>query len=536
MQVSPARPRNDCEMSKPSASGVSGLDGGGGGGGGGGDSAEGIWLSMLTSVHLVAERLLQAGELRFSELNARLGVGLVARVLLEAARRPSPTGSVQLALDQTVDAKNCPTADLAFFQAMLRLKDSASAALTAGSANSASSASASSAAAVRREVGHRSGFHISEGSRSAASEDRWRLLMRAVTLLGLNATEFETQLDRVNVGLAHGEAAAWREMVALAGKLAQAVLNNAAWRRHWPPLLALLREQCKPPTTTATKPDAKSAIGGVMIWESVLNRAFEVGEQAIKDGLITAEEVRDESPFLYFGLFGASVLDALQRSLPLKANDAVLLASGSTVTLASCPADLKELMTALVSVKSGLAKANFSPVEWTALRRTVLWSQAEDKPPPCAAVADKTRILNINAVAAGIQSIITQVTQLTTFKQRFGHLLTLLAATSPPAPAPVPIREAAHATSASPNPMKEAIHAAPADFASSPLRAPTAASTVFGNTYVNAVATVTPVARLNPKVSQAVVSPESAAFAPTALMLNKKHPFRRFTVDELRSP
>ncbi len=67
------------------------------------------------------------------------------------------------------------------------------------------------------------------------------------------------------------------------------------------------------------------------IWQSVLNRCFIVAEEAIQAGLIQVVEVEDEEPFLYFGLIGATVLDALQRSMPLPP-DHIALATQRTVS------------------------------------------------------------------------------------------------------------------------------------------------------------------------------------------------------------
>jgi len=52
------------------------------------------------------------------------------------------------------------------------------------------------------------------------------------------------------------------------------------------------------------------------IWTSFFNRAYEVGFQAVQSGLLTNDEILDQEPFLYLGLPGATVLDAIIRSLP----------------------------------------------------------------------------------------------------------------------------------------------------------------------------------------------------------------------------
>jgi hypothetical protein len=166
------------------------------------------------------------------------------------------------------------------------------------------------------------------------------------------------------------------------------------------------------------------------VWSAVLNRTYEVGEAAIGEGLVPAQDVHDQEPYLYFGLVGATILDALKRSMG-KGADGVELATGRVITLSTCPAELVPLMKVLVHIKGLLFKHAVTAPEWLALRQAILWSHADGRPDPMAKIP-AARVPALNSIVAAMLSVCSQVTQLDYFKQNFAAVLNLLAAAHPP--------------------------------------------------------------------------------------------------------
>ena len=360
------------------------------------DGVGAIWHLCLNQVVRLSEQLLQSGDLTLADLDeARrvrsagdewLGSGLLAYMLLTAVRRSADGPGIRLAFaaDQPpIELHTCPSEHVDFFRSLMALKGTVAG---AGSITEGSIWQALLSRALYGPSGD-DDWHQSladDPTLDAPARTRWQLAQRS------------------------------------AQTLAKHLSDHDLWRARWPPTLALIRSTFG----TSTSKDPSSPAGDV-IWASVLNRCFAIGEQAIADRLVPIEDVRAEEPYLYLGLVGATILDALRRSLALKSADGIELAIGRTITLATCPSELEPLMKALVAVKQGLIAAAFSDVEWQALRRTILWAQAEGKPDPLHGI-ESGKAVAINRCAAGLQSVATSVTQMPTFKNNFSCVLRLL--------------------------------------------------------------------------------------------------------------
>lgn len=159
------------------------------------------------------------------------------------------------------------------------------------------------------------------------------------------------------------------------------------------------------------------------IWTSFFNRAFEVGEAAVRARLLPVDDLECEEAYLFIGLPSLTILEALHRSLPL--DDGVELATGAVVTRASCPPQHAELLRALLDAKAQLRAAAASPAELQALRRVVLFAAS-----PSAreeALGDEGRRRQLMAVAAAVQALGTLVSQMPFYKARFNQVVALLA-------------------------------------------------------------------------------------------------------------
>jgi hypothetical protein len=361
-----------------------------------GERAEGIYSSLLNQVLAVGERLLREGQLMPNDLTGSKGQpwlehGLVRYVLLEAARRSVDVPGIRLAFaggssaQGLITEKNCPTEHRRLFDVLVALKHQL----------------AKAAGASGQDAAKGAGLLLSRALYGVHAQEEWQRFLDGRSPWALDA---------------------WKAALATCAAIAAKIVAQPIWSKQWPTVLGILRGRKTLPHVPA-KPETA-------IWESVLNKAFEVGEQALADKLITIEEVRDEEPYLYLGLIGASVLDALRRSLKAKAEDGIELASGRMITMATCPPDLEPLMKVLVALKRSLLNADFTENEFGALRKAVLWAQAEGKPESMAGIAADRAVL-VNRTAAAIQSVTSQVTQLPVFKDKFGHVLKLLASAQP---------------------------------------------------------------------------------------------------------
>lgn len=80
-------------------------------------------------------------------------------------------------------------------------------------------------------------------------------------------------------------------------------------------------------------------------------RTFEIAEHALRVGLLPASDIKRRERYLYFGLVGSTIVDALFRSLD---RPGILLAEGATITDFNCPPEHTQMFQGLMNLKASL--------------------------------------------------------------------------------------------------------------------------------------------------------------------------------------
>lgn len=339
-----------------------------------------ILVSMLNKLYDLMERLLDHKVLSQQHIQTPpkwLAKGVLGVAFLEALRRSTTVEGIILSVGPAVTSKTCPPKHLQFFNAL----------------------------SLAKQYLTQYKFHtgdVYDALRDMILFDETKEVDFATTAVNFKAMQKIKQIiDAVSL---------------------QTIGKNY-WSGRWSHILSLLNKTETP--AAAKKPPQKTPELSD-IWTAVLNRSYDVGLDALNDKLISESDVVDCEAFLYIGIIGATILDAVKRSMSLS-SDAIELASGKVVTLKTCPTDLKLLMTALTGVKKIVfeSKLDEKANEWVQLRTVVLWADAENKKE--VVFVSPQRKITLNKIAAGIQSIVTQVTQMKFFKDNFGQIMKLLA-------------------------------------------------------------------------------------------------------------
>ncbi len=149
------------------------------------------------------------------------------------------------------------------------------------------------------------------------------------------------------------------------------------------------------------------------IEETFYNALPNVLMDAIKKGLITAENISDQEPNLYLAMNALTLIHLLESS---KGFEGICLNDDRLLTPENCPASYKELFSKLFEAKAVMDK--LSKKDLQQLKEVCSATNSHEK-------ENKPEIMSI---AAKINSIASQITQQAEFKERVVDLLSVTTA------------------------------------------------------------------------------------------------------------
>ena len=156
------------------------------------------------------------------------------------------------------------------------------------------------------------------------------------------------------------------------------------------------------------------------LWVSFFNVCFEVTEDALDQHWIQMTEIVDQEPYLFFGLTGKTILDAIFRSMDLSG---LRISLGHTLTDQNCPAPHRELVSRANEIKKSIRDLNMNSDQRNELRRMTLY-QHSDKEFKCnVSLEDRVKY---NRIVGQIHAISIVISQLPFFKEQFHNIFCLL--------------------------------------------------------------------------------------------------------------
>jgi hypothetical protein len=155
-------------------------------------------------------------------------------------------------------------------------------------------------------------------------------------------------------------------------------------------------------------------------------RSYLVGEEAVRRGVVPADDVLEEAGYLYLGIPALTMLEGVLRSLSL--TDAFQLAEGMVVNDAMCPADMRDLFTRLTTIKGAVVAARLEPAELASLRVLVLGVPTGDDAALQSRGVSAARLAELNAIKAMTHSVATDISRMAAYKSSFHNVLALLGA------------------------------------------------------------------------------------------------------------
>lgn len=192
--------------------------------------------------------------------------------------------------------------------------------------------------------------------------------------------------------------------------------DDAGWARFD---VAFRDEQQPPPLNVPVSNQAPKSVDMERVWTSFFNRCYEMGDHVLHIGMLSRDEVEEEAPFLYLGLPGITLLECVLRSLKV---EGMQLAVGDVVTTANCPPEYLGLLQAGEKLKSMWLERPLSKSEKYTLQCVTLFAGSKDLPP----IENAELQTQINRMAAILQSLSIQISQLPFYKKQFNSILSLL--------------------------------------------------------------------------------------------------------------
>jgi len=156
------------------------------------------------------------------------------------------------------------------------------------------------------------------------------------------------------------------------------------------------------------------------LWVSFFNMCYETAEDAARHAWISLQDVEDSEPYLFWGLTGKTVLEAVFRS---ENRNGIQMAIGNILTVQNCPPQHHTLYHGLEKVKDMVKALKLDAQGRDELRKLVLYGNSERE---FKSNLTPTQHTAYNRVAGAIQSISIQVSQLSFFKQQFQNIFNLL--------------------------------------------------------------------------------------------------------------
>jgi len=154
------------------------------------------------------------------------------------------------------------------------------------------------------------------------------------------------------------------------------------------------------------------------VWTSYFNALFAVTEEAIESRKIPLDDLRQQEPYIFFGLTGATVLRCVVNSL--KEPQGIRLAVGLTMLPESCPVEHKEMLNIMLALKQRIPRD--IEYQWL-LEQMILYGNSEHK---VVTRIQETYIPGLKQIAAQIQAVSIHITQQHFFQSQFQSMLELI--------------------------------------------------------------------------------------------------------------
>ena len=165
-------------------------------------------------------------------------------------------------------------------------------------------------------------------------------------------------------------------------------------------------------------------LGVTTVWNSFFNQCYTLGCEARQTGLITKEECEDQEPFLFLGLPALVIYAGLERSVELD-SEGIVLAKGVEITEENRPSGTVSNLVWRPSmhVKGLIKAAKMDEADKQFVRRSLLRQHNDD---PDGATLPQGRIVVLNEIISGLNSLAINVSRLMKFSTRFREVLVLL--------------------------------------------------------------------------------------------------------------
>lgn len=158
------------------------------------------------------------------------------------------------------------------------------------------------------------------------------------------------------------------------------------------------------------------------IWLSFFNQVFVIAEEAVRWRKLPLADIRQEEPYLYLGLIGATVLQCAVRSSRRSDRTGLVLAdpSAEAVQWSHLPPVHRFPFQTLQHVVDQLPT---HPDDLWCLEQLVLYGQSEHK---VVTVLEPSALVPLQRLAAKIQGVAIHISQQAIFRDQFKNVLSLL--------------------------------------------------------------------------------------------------------------
>lgn len=173
------------------------------------------------------------------------------------------------------------------------------------------------------------------------------------------------------------------------------------------------------------RPDGYDGAEGASImdqvWSSFFNQVFLIAEEAVRSCKVPLSDVRQQEPYLYLSLIGATVLKCVIRSASHYPHDDVLvLAADHRIRVSQLPEVHRPAFHLLNELKARLPQ---QPDDLWCLEQMILYGQSERKVVTAAA---EDKVVELRRQASVLQNVAIHISQQPMFREQFQHVLALL--------------------------------------------------------------------------------------------------------------
>eukprot|EP00658_Telonema_sp_P-2_P030351 TRINITY_DN22932_c0_g1_i2.p1 TRINITY_DN22932_c0_g1~~TRINITY_DN22932_c0_g1_i2.p1 ORF type:complete len:280 (-),score=59.51 TRINITY_DN22932_c0_g1_i2:251-1090(-) len=172
--------------------------------------------------------------------------------------------------------------------------------------------------------------------------------------------------------------------------------------------------------TGAAAPEEAADISMDDLWGSFFSQSELVCLEALRDGLLSPDAVHELDPFLFIGLPGLTLLEAVLRS---RGNVGLEMSTGLVVTASNVPAEVAGLYRALDTCKLAMEPFDLTQHDCEFLRYAVLFAETDGLGVEPTRPDDERKVALRSQIVATVRSVATQVTQLSFYKANFLDVL-----------------------------------------------------------------------------------------------------------------